>query len=309
MKKTVSKQLGLGVAPPSFPAPPLDYQLGLNQKNSNNNFIGFDGLFAVPSDAIRTGNAAFDNYVNGQKDAIISLAQRLKSDRSSGVAWDSRVLDADINEEAIRELSQKAEDTSVLELNTAKKLRQEAIDIEDDFNTTAAKARGRVDAQINTKARDSKLKQQAYDKINPIRDALVRHAAFKVLRDAYISELDSRLKKQKQVNDALATEDINKLKEALKIATTAAQKTALDARIQFVEESSARKSKVDELVDKLGDATNEEQRKALQAQIDELKEAEDEARGQSSEPEKPNYILYGGIAVAAILLVVLIIRK
>ena len=309
MKKTVSKQLGLGVAPPSLPAPPLDYKLGLNQKNSNNNFIGFDGLFAVPSDATRTGNAAFDNYVNGQKDAIISLAQRLKSDRSSGVAWDSRVLDADINEEAIRELSKKAEDKSADELNTAKKLRQEAIDLEDDFNTSAAKARTRVDAQINTKARDSKLKQQAYDKINTIRESLVRHAAFKVLRDAYINELDSRLNKQKQVNDALATEDIKKLQEALKIATTAAQKTALDAKIQFVQDSVARKSKVDELVDKLGSATNEEQRKAIQAQIDQIKNDEAAARGELPETKKPNLLLYGGIAVGAILLVVLIIRK
>jgi hypothetical protein len=309
MKKTVSKQLGLGVLPPSMPAPPLDYQLGLNQNNRNNDFIGFDGAFAVPSDATRTGNGTFDNYLNGQKDAIISLAQRLKSDRNSGAFWDSRILDADINEDAIRELSKKAEDKSADELNIAKKLRQEAIDIEDDWNTTAAKARTRVDAQINTKARDSKLKQQAYDKINTIRESLVRHAAFKVLRDAYTSELENRLSKQKKVNDALATEDIKKLQEALGLATTEAQKTALNAKIQFVQDSAARKSKVDELVDKLGGATNEEQRKAIQAQIDQIKNDEAAARGELPEPEKPNLLLYGGIAVAAILVVVLIRRK
>ena len=74
-------------------------------------------------------------------------------------------------------------------------------------------------------------------------------------------------------------------------------------------ESAARKSKVDELVDKLGGATNEEQRKAIQAQIDQIKNDEAAARGELPETKKPNLLLYGGIAVGAILLVVLIIRK
>ena len=309
MQKTVSKQLGLGVLPPSMPAPPLDYQLGLNKKSGNNDFLGFDGAFAVPSDATRTGNGTFNTYLQGKEADIISLAQRLKSDRNSGVYWDSRVLDADINEDAIRELSKTAESKSADELGKAKKLRQEAIDIEDDWNTTAAKARERVDAQINTKARDSKLDDGAFAKIGAIRESLMRHAAFKVLRDAYVSEAESRLDKQRKVNDALATEDINKLQEALGLATTEAQKTALNAKIQFVKDSESRKSKLDQLVDQLGGAANEEQRKAIQAQIDEIKNEEAAARGQLPDPAKPNLLLYGGIAVAAILLVVLIRRR
>lgn len=308
MISNVSKQLGLGIAPPTLPAPNLNYQLGLGKNQANGNMLGFDGTYAVPSDATSTGNGTFNKYIEDRKGDVLSLAKRLQADRNSGVYWDTRVLDADINADAIRALSAKAEEQSATQLSTAKKLRQEAIDIENDWNTTAKTARERVDAQINNKARDKKLDDGAYAKVTTLREALIRHAAFKTLRDAYISELEARQDKATKINNALASEDIDKLQEALGLAVTEAQRTALNAKIAFVKESADRKAKIDALTNQLGSATGD-QAAAIKAQIDALTQEENIARGNQPDTAKPNLLLYGGIAVGAIVLLLVITRR
>ena len=307
MISNVSKELGLGVAPPTLPAPNLNYQLGLGKNQTNGNMLGFDGTYAVPSDATRTGKAPFNKYIEDRKDDVLSLAKRMQTDRNSGVYWDTRVLDTDINADAIRALSEKAQEQSATQLGIANKLRQEAIDIEDDWNTTTKTARERVDAQINNKNRDKKLDDGAWSKIGGIREALIRHAAFKTLRDAYISELEARQDKETKINNALAGEDINKLQEALGLAVTEAQRTALNAKIAIVKESADRKAKIDALTDQLGSATGD-QADAIKAQIDALTQEENTARGNLPAPSKPNLLLWGGIAVAAVV-GILILRR
>jgi len=306
MIQNVNKELGLAMVGKSLPAPNLNYQLGLSKGQSD--MLSFDGTYVVPSDAVRTGNSTFNRYINDRKDKVLSLSKKLQNDRNSGVYWDRRVLDLDVNEESIRELSKSAEEKSKEFLNRAKKLRQEAIDEENDWNTSAAKARERVDAQINTSQRNKKLDDAAYSKIGGIRDSLIRHASYKVLRDAYISELEVRLDKQKQVRDALASEDVKKLQNALGLATTEKQKNALQAKIDFVKESEKRQSKIDTLTDQLAGATGE-QAEAIKNEIDALRNEENIARGNLPEEAKPNYLLIGGVGLAALLGVVLILRR
>jgi len=306
MQKTLSKQLGLSVAPPELPAPKLDYQLGLAKESTKSNFMGFDGAmgvfsYSVPSDATNTGKAPFDKYIKDRKDEVIALAKRNQNDRVNPLYWDKRVLDADIDEASIGALVLKAEEVSKQQLNTANKLRQEAINIEDDWNTTAAKARERVDAQINTKARDKKLDDGAWAKIGGIRTALMNHASAKVLRDAYEKELEKRLDNRKIINDALAGNDIDKLQKVLGIASSQSEKTAIQSKIQILKEEEARQNKISKLQDDLSSATSDSQIDAIKEEIAKLEQESASLFGGEVVGKKPNWLLIGGIGLVVVL--------
>lgn len=302
MQKTLSKQLGLSVANPELPAPKLDYQLGLAKESTKSNFMGFDGSsYSLPSDATNTGKAPFNKYIKDRKDEVITLAQRNQNDRANPLYWDKRVLDADIDEASISALVDKAEEVSKQQLSTANKLRNEAIKIEDDWNTTAKTARERVDAQINAKARDKKLDDGAWSKIGGIRTALMNHASAKVLRDAYKIELETRLDNRKAINDALAGNDIAKLEKVLSIATSEAEKTAIQSKIQILKEEEARQNQIGKLQDSLSSATNENQINAIQQEIAKLEQESASLFGGEVISKKPNWLLIGGIGLVVVL--------
>lgn len=311
MTLNISKQLGLGIMPSELPVPNLNYQLGFG----NGGYLSMIGdAFIDPKKRTYRLDEWYFNEraikVAGNPNTKIS-AKKILEDKSSELYFNP-IFNSDLSLDALKEKVKIAEEKAVQRLETAKSIRQNAIDaLGKRVDVTKKTARERVDRAIARGGIDDTLKTEDVKRmVMQSINAITYFVIFFTVADAYKNEIEQREDKSRKINDALKGEDIKKLQDILPLAATLEQKNQISQRILFLQDSLKRKNSIDQFTKNLGEAKTDEERRAIEAAIKLVKDEESIAQGNAPATDsKPNYLLIGGICAAIILGIFLIKRN